>query len=132
MNLQPAELRIGNRLRPNHILDPENIPLLGYSICAGHIAYSEEQLNYDWEPIPISAEILIACGFAVKADAQNDDNKWHCRYYIKMGNDDELGFGLGCFEDWFISGLQCPTNPQYLHQLQNLHFALTGSELEIK
>lgn len=128
--IQPRELRIGNRLRPNHVIDLENIPLLGYQICAGHLAYSQQRLNYDWGPILLTYEVLEKIGFEPFKDGQ------------KMKISESLFLWRG---DWerivylcFDNGTSYPLylNPpvyhfQFLHQLQNLYFSLTGSELEI-
>jgi hypothetical protein len=130
MNLQPAELRIGNRLRPNHVVDPENIPLLGYSICAGHIAYSEERLNYDWEPILLKPEILEKVGF-VNFPSGNIDRWKKERFYLESNWFASPGKYKFNWENMDHTGSTPNTNIQYLHQLQNLYFALCGLELEI-
>lgn len=46
--------------------------------------------------------------------------------------DDEEGYWLGAEEDDFYYFIY-PSKPfRYVHQLQNLYFAITGNELEIK
>lgn len=130
--LDPKELRIGNLLYPNHIFDLENTPLLGYSICAGHIAYSKEKLNFDWKPILLTPEILEKCGF------ESDNNGWKANISETMF----LWWGeLECIMRMCSSEtiysypiyLKEPVyHFQFLHQLQNLYFSLTGTELEIK
>ena len=118
--IDPKELRIGNRLSPRRVLDPENIPLTGYSICAGHIAYSVERLNYDWEAILLNPEILERCGFE-----SVDETTWVTRMNITLCKGDD-GYYLGN-----LNGQPYSKNQKYLHQLQNLYFSLSGTELEI-
>lgn len=96
--------------------------------------------DYGIEPIPLTAEILERCGFEIKGD-------W---FHIYFKNTDRK-FGLMCsfasedFEymnlkknelmhlhiiQWQQAGIKPPV--KYLHQLQNLYFALTGTELTVK
>jgi hypothetical protein len=129
--IDPKELRIGNRLSPRRVLDPENIPLAGYSICAGHIAYSIERLNYDWGPIRLTPEILEKVGF-VNFPSGNIDRWKKGRLYLEsnwLGSPGEYKFK---WENMDHTGSTPNTKIQYLHQLQNLFFALQGTELEIK
>ena len=77
----------------------------------------------DFHPIPLTEEILVKCGF------------------VRTGLLYELGdchFGLKIHNDKFL--LANPTyqmvyelgNLVYLHQLQNLFYALTGEELNVE
>jgi hypothetical protein len=77
------------------------------------------------EPIPLTAELLEKCGF--EKDGIYPDGKsfvFNGKYYLTG--------------TWFKVHTSCGTfkvlneNIEYLHQLQNLIFALTGKELEIK
>lgn len=58
----------------------------------------------DVEPIKITAEIIQNCSF--------DNYHWAT--------------------DWILYKMPIPTKIKYLHQLQNLYFALTGTELYLK
>lgn len=72
-------------------------------------------------PIPLSPEILEKAGFKFKC---ND-------FYTK---NDIVSFsyekGIGFYQTWVL-GDNLINNILYLHQLQNLYYALTGEELEI-
>jgi hypothetical protein len=136
--IKANELRIGNRLWPLRVLDPENIPLMGYEISAGHIAYSEVELNNDWGAIPLTTERLESMGFEMRlkywepfvGDAKG---AWYHRgdlflvvlkssgkvYRAIATNGDEFGY---------VDGPEIVS----LHQLQNLYFALNGEELTVK
>ena len=79
-----------------------------------------------FEPIQLTPKILLAAGFGL-SEFQNrmvityENNKFDIwLYYYK----EKCIYSSSCFPD----GAK-PIN--YLHQLQNLYFALTGTELEI-
>jgi hypothetical protein len=72
------------------------------------------------EPIPLTEEWLIKFGF----------NKV-CSMYIRISDINEMEFfdNIITFKDWFC---KLEKKIQYVHQLQNLYFALTNTELTIK
>ena len=92
----------------------------------------------DWSnlsPIPLTEEILLKCGFE-KNGLTMSGAEWYeyKRPFIGWGDyrickrsENEWAFTLECVSP--------PTNAiatiQYLHQLQNLVFALTGKELTV-
>lgn len=111
--IKANELRIGNWV--NFSGDPMIIRL-------------GEQLDYYtdyYEPIPLTPEILEAAGF---------DGRKDVRYFKSIGDTvltiyyEDQKFWIQDF-DWFKLDLP---SMEYVHQLQNLYFALTGNELEIK
>lgn len=108
------ELRIGN------LVIAKDTPLESIvKVRAQHIAEAEEH-NPSWflHPIPLTPEILEKAGF-----------KYDTVCYYRNG------VHIGSFKD----GLYFTCSPiskdsveiKYLHQLQNLYFALAGEELEI-
>lgn len=117
------ELRIGNWLNP---AEPE-FKGQYFQIKSGDIKHIEEGMQrYQYEPISITPEILIAAGFK-----QSDE---FAHFYRLEDFDIEFCFG-GCY--WVVDdrGDNEGTKARqiyYLHQLQNLYFALTGNELTIK
>lgn len=68
----------------------------------------------DFTPITLTEDILLKCGFAGFAMLINDGDKF------------EVSPILGCA--WY-EALLISNRVTYLHQLQNLYFALTGEEL---
>lgn len=80
------------------------------------------ELRGEAQPIPLSPEVLEACGFA-KDEQANGDVIWFrasVQYiYPKSGHPHFMHYGYP------ISSQRC----QSLHQLQNLYFSLTGEEL---
>lgn len=70
------------------------------------------------EPIPLTEEILLSCGFL-------NWNGYFSKGNIKYENGNII---LKFYSDdaYIIKGIK------YLHQLQNLYYALTGGDLEIE
>jgi hypothetical protein len=77
----------------------------------------------EWfEPIPITEEWLIKFGFEKNSYWFKDDNM------LRFGLiDNKLHCSIGNDENGFLYN-----RINYIHQLQNLYFALTGQELEFK
>ena len=103
--IQANELRIGNWVYSQMIDGPFQI--------------SNLTTDYDplCKPIPLTEEILLKCGFS------SPINGW----YTSPNKTLEFGFngeGKLILMDWFLEITS-------LHQLQNLYFALTNTELEI-
>jgi hypothetical protein len=147
------ELRIGNLVQANNV--KYRIGDLGKISCIVAIdsdkkyndqqgtatLYLTEDNNKDtygqWldylAPIPITEEWLLMFGF--KKELLSDDSGYyysldfienkHCDLSICSG--DKNGFievTLFPYEDWF--------RYKYVHQLQNLYFALIGEELSVR
>lgn len=113
--MQANEIRIGNLVQ-----DEEGI----FPITATYFNLLELNLETT-EPIPLTEEWLLRLGYfitetneGVEAFMQNH------RYSVKelIGKDDWL----------YCDGEQVLTNIKYVHQLQNLYFALTTEELTLK
>jgi hypothetical protein len=83
--------------------------------------------DHECEPIPLTPEILERCGFEeiYKSD-------FTIRFDYKLNGKIGAGWNLinGHFHVRYIG--EKFTHVKHLHQLQNLYFALTGRELEIK
>lgn len=121
--IKAAELRIGNRILANCIDEdlPKETIIKGVEV---HLIHVELKPHIGiWikpnaiEPIPLTPEWLDRCGF--KDGKLND---------FKIGYDNE---------DFVHSQMSVPFDGQlikvkYLHQLQNLYYALIGEELTIK
>lgn len=95
------------------------------------VVTENRKLSYDEVfPIPITAEILNQIGFIQKSHTWKDGS----------GSDEDYWFGdffISDEEEWFFLFRKDQDNPQllsrveYIHQLQNLYFALTGKELTL-
>lgn len=92
-----------------------------------------------FEPIPITAELLKKTNFELDADESKHRcwhyrlgyNEWDQDFFLQLTDpDDEIDMALIYSRDVPESSCQIINFPKYLHQLQNLFFALTGTELE--
>lgn len=109
--MKPNELRIGNWVYDTrHIKYPAKNKM--------QITEISKRDYKHLEPIPLTAEILEKCSVKELADISTDT-------YLKFGEDRKLY--LVCD---FVKVTDKPI--EYLHQLQNLIFSLTGKELEVK
>lgn len=125
--MNATELRIGNIVFYNGE-NGKNEPVRYYCTINGadlRIMQDDENYLKSHEPIALTPELLEKCGFEK----------------LEFGNGFMFGRSLGggrifllkynplrtdCFYEHYYG-----TKVQYLHQLQNLYFALTGEELEI-
>lgn len=139
--IQANELRIGNWVqdpdraildenegyRQVHGLTLENsiVHHVAKESSSGGIGFSGNLLS-TINPIPLTPEILEQCGFR---NDHGEGSKWWMRPDLKHS------FGLGDYNEDFseltFSKHPLNTKIKYLHQLQNLYFALVGKELEI-
>jgi len=117
------ELRIGNWVA---LKDGTHVPIRGGGINA------MEQGRFECYPIPLTEEILLKFGFEKKGNdfvnhrTDGDiDSVTGATMYISEFVNKEFEFVV-CADTY--NGY-CLTIP-YLHQLQNLYFALTGEELQ--
>lgn len=90
-----------------------------------------------FSPIPLTPEILVACGFTKYKYPDDSKREMRDMYFIKAGY---VQITLAMGETILAGSNNSDTEAQvilnkstkYLHQLQNLFFALTGDELPIK
>jgi hypothetical protein len=136
--IKAKELRIGNRIYEiQGVYDSDNDcfnfndddkvevlvnldTLKQLSVIHGH--------DYEvFEPIPLTSEILERYGFE-----KCYNSPYTLRYEYALNPKIGAGWNLvnNHFSVRYIS--ENFTHIKYLHQLQNLYFALTGEELEIK
>lgn len=83
------------------------------------------------QPIELNEEVLFKCGFAKEKEAfkisldASEDNFIHLDgKHLSLVSVDKKTDQKNKFK--------VPTDIEYLHQLQNLHFELTGKELDVK
>lgn len=116
------ELRIGNWVIETKIGNP-------VYIRGGGIQMFEEN-RITLEPIPLTEEWLLKFGFKKASPSENNyDN--NSAYEIESWGKVALRSGVLVSDEWyFLDGMT--SEIKYVHQLQNLYFALTGQELEVK
>jgi hypothetical protein len=108
--MEANELRIGNWVRWNYEESSEgNVYPVEYGYELDDIKNNPNIVK----PIPLTEEWLIKFGF----DEQNKT---------------ELGFWNNGDAIYFSFGSEYDVKLEYVHQLQNLYFALKGEELTIK
>ena len=85
---------------------------------------NKEHFDKFYRAMPLTEEILEKCGFSF-------EKHWRKR----IANLDFFICSLGNMDEFYLLQFgSCGIMPpcKYLHQLQNLYFALTGTELEFK
>jgi hypothetical protein len=127
------ELRIGNWVMSHH-----NTRIKIDAISDTHVGYSDK--NDYWRdqtslitPIPLTPEILEKAGFSENDASGSDVKFWDFpeepTVDLLLRLYDEQGYDL---LDMEFQQIHYDHKILYLHQLQNLYFALTGEELNIE
>jgi hypothetical protein len=135
--MEANELRIGNFIEKKEITY-SGLKTLTHAIEIKDLAHYES-----FEPILITEEWLLKFGF-VKENKRETEH--HSNFYSMCVYDYKYSFAYADFRnDWgfyhsYTDALNDSDNNKfdfiscgikYVHQLQNLYFALTGKELEI-
>jgi hypothetical protein len=119
--MKANELRIGNLF----ILPNGDIGKISYHEIRLMVVAIEKP---DYQPIPLTEEWLLKFGF----ERHHSDYGNGVIYIKDVPNNNEFKWGVYPFElgSGFI--INKSKNLKYVHQLQNLYFALTSEELTIK
>lgn len=122
--MKANELRIGNCVLCNGLRTIVNLKLLE-SIYTNNIIFTIE-------PIPLTEEWLLKCGFEWREGIEQESSlvidllgRIKIVYYSGNVNFTSLYQDNQCID--FVTG-----KIKYIHQLQNLYFALIGEELNIE
>jgi len=137
MNIK--ELRIGNLVMDGEIMFPNLSPIATviHMNDEGTITTKSQQIEFfsgdvrDVNPLPITEEMLILLGFKKTGRCSfNIGDKYEGIeiYKGKRAGEIKWQYIPLCCKHIAGEGLY----PTFIHQLQNLCFALTGIELEIK
>ena len=132
--MKTKDLRLGNLVYKDGEI--YRIESLGYHESDSpwqnlvHLASGDEDNICDYEPIPLTEEWLLKFGFKKYynlskhwyLENQYQDYDYSIRYMRKK---------YICFAYCGSVGCKLKPNIQYVHQLQNLYFVLTGDEIEI-
>ena len=116
--IQANELRVGNWVNTPH----------GYTYIS-HVKDLLDCRNY--HPIPLTPEILEKAGFKIHPNSTKHWTHWWLTngWLISQAHHTEKAAGVENDKFYYdIDNLKIG----YLHQLQNLYFALTGEELIIE
>jgi hypothetical protein len=133
--MEAKELRIGNLvyyLCEDSLATPTEWNEVS-TIDVNDLVIIESGISDKYSPIPLTAEWLLKFGF----EENNKYFTFYIRAHVFIFLDDENRFGVayeneeyedcGGDEEWFI---YIP-NIDFVHQLQNLFFALTGKEIKL-
>jgi hypothetical protein len=120
------ELRIGNWIYDGQVGFKEE-----FRVGSGDIvSIDSNDIDCDYRPIRLTEEWLVRFGFNVRSISKTYScyNKGE-RVQINIQRSEDLNI----YEDTFWFKVYNGTiSIRYVHQLQNLYFALTGNELTIK
>ena len=124
------ELRIGNIIET-----PMGCQSIG-GVCQAETPYIRLEGNMhigyrltNCKPIPLTEEILLKCGFEIKPDSALPTFVYNGRLDL------QVEFMLGKYSFRIEVENRHTTFVRvvdYLHQLQNLYFAITGEELRVE
>lgn len=118
--IQVNEYRCGNSV--SYCGDCDTINAISHAdhfVClnsAGQLSV----FDTDVEPIPLTPDLLLKCGLSDFQFAENFTVRMRSRQHASMLYIEQYG-----------EGEECLPHIKYLHQLQNLYFALTGQELTV-
>jgi hypothetical protein len=122
--MKANELRIGNWVT---VYPQISIQQVVDVMCDGINTDKTIRAHYGLvEPIPLTEEWLLKFGFEIKLDNFN----WNAAIGVNEIGDFKLSLRHTDDFGWFYKSRCTPI--KYVHQLQNLYFALTGEELTIK
>ena len=111
--MKANELRSGNLVKYKHLSESSSISAFDI------VQISDDNSNV--EPIPLTEDWLLKFGFEEKMFGW-----WSNVLFLRTDNRD------GFFYDWQKTNETTGTYIEYVHQLQNLYFALTSLELTLK
>lgn len=131
--MKANELRIGNLVGGPYEETEVDLDILIHLISKKEI----QQKPY-YSPIPLTEEWLIKFGFELIANNGFDwrhfsiDSKEPSKHITIRTDEGDNFFALFNHSECDKKELQFINRCEYVHQLQNLYFALTGEELTIK
>lgn len=137
--IDPKELRIGNYIASGK--EFTNLSIIGKVLEIGNVerefeqVYCECEESFEWFfrddycGIPITEEWLIKLGFN-EVDPVFNEQIEHAYEIPSWGRVCIMDGKLVSEEYYFLDGMNAEI--KYVHQLQNLYFALTSQELTIQ
>lgn len=137
--IKANELRIGNRVLVDRLDDDEPWETIVEEIEPYQITVALIPRGGTWvkpdeiEPITLTAEWLAKMGFVWDESRYDGETRIVRKGCLELHHDEDqpkTGYSIALFDDGNIAF--AGHDIRYVHQLQNLYFALTGEELEIK
>ena len=116
--IQINELRVGNLIQEGKVEQIDNsIDEIYYSGDGYYLSNYCCNLN----AIPLTKEWLLKLGFF----------KYNNAYVLEKPKENTMDFSFSVWQDMTYNSSEFPVKLDYVHQLQNLYFALIGSELQV-
>lgn len=127
--MKANELRINNYLE--YFMEDFENPWRVTQVDIDDIAYFVQYPNdTDYRPIPLTEEWLLKFGF-VKGKGAFFIEVLKTEFYFRDSYTGGYYWGFVSNSDWNMCELTDVRPVNYVHQLQNLYFAITGEELTI-
>ena len=128
--IDARELRIGNYIFWN-IPQKKGVPhriigILERSLHTVPISIPDSRDVEEYEPIPLTPELLEKCG----VDTASNETVFKEKYLTAKNRGIHFFFRNNILEYSTVHSCN-KTHIKYLHQLQNLFYCLTGKELEV-
>ena len=123
--IDPKEVRPGNWIIRITGMDANHFPFFAYkAVALDEYFYTFSKVCF---PIPLTTDIVGKCGF------KHDFGDWYMNIPAE-GVEEGLPFLRYRLKEksWYLRDVKIPAQPIYLHQLQNLYYALTGKELYVQ
>lgn len=125
--MKVEELRIGNSIFDG---------VQNETVSSSMLHYLEQNKDESYKGIPLTEEWLLKFGF----DVDYNDDEMSKQFHLLMNDYDlmlehyvsDIDSDKCCLELSHAYTDQIGRTVYYVHQLQNLYFALTGEELTIK
>ena len=114
--MKASELRIGNLIIHSLPFGSDKIK----KVTAFDLAYITENTKEEYCPIPLTEEWLLKFGFEKQHNEEDFD------YWFKNDFSNDI---IWEHSEGFCHNLNYGGDIKYVHQLQNLYFALTNEEL---
>lgn len=125
--IKPNELRIGNLVVKSDQIHSDS-PQYG-QITTVYVDKANVDYHYPltwYKPIPLTEEWLLKFGFRMKAGKFRLPSLSGYHFFSLQNP------FMAEHDGGFVPSVLCEYTLKYVHQLQNLYFALTGEELTIK
>ena len=125
--IKANELRVGNHLfKYGEVVKIVEIGIKHKGDTNYYLRSENDNCGYwidQFNPIPLTEEILLKCGFEKRSDGDYNLFKYS-EVDIIICND---------FSSWQCDGINFSVNRiKYIHQLQNLYWCLVGKELNFE
>lgn len=116
--MKSTELRIGNILAEK---DNDIFELSGFYLHQLTIEENTKGIITSHKPVLLTKEWLLKLGFF----------KYNNAYVLEKPKENTMDFSFSVWQDMTYNSSEFPVKLDYVHQLQNLYFALSGYELQV-